>query len=265
MIQVDSFSKAYDNAIAVDDLSFEVKTGQILGLVGRNGAGKTTTLKSIAGIIPVSKGELRVDGFEVTANPLAVKQRSAYVPDDPQLFNDMTVEQHLLFTAGVYGIASPFGRIDQLLQTFELTDKRHVSATGLSRGMKQKLAVSCALLHQPSALLLDEPMTGLDPQGIRNLKHTIVEQAKSGAAVIISSHLLAMVEDICSHVMILETGTRKFFGPIDQLKQTIGAKSKDELQSLEDIYFATMELLDTADSTSVGNQTDSNASSQSEV
>ena len=158
----------------------------------------------------------------------------------------MTVEQHLLFTAGVYGIATPHGRIDELLETFELLDKRNTPASGLSRGMKQKLAVSCALLHSPSALLLDEPMTGLDPQGIRSLKQTILEQARCGSAIIISSHLLAMVEDICSHVMILEKGTRKFFGPIDDLKSTIGAQANDDLQSLEEIYFATMKLLQTS-------------------
>lgn len=135
--------------------------------------------------------------------------------------------------------------------------------------MKQKLAVSCALLHQPSALLLDEPMTGLDPQGIRNLKKTIVQQAKSGSAIIISSHLLAMVEDICSDVMILETGKRKFFGPIEQLKNTIGAESSSEIHTLEDIYFATLDLLDSKESTAHQSQGSTNLTtdtkSQSEV
>ena len=142
MIRVESFSKSYEDAVAVNDLSFHVEAGQVLGLVGRNGAGKTTTLKSIAGIIPVSRGRLFVEDFEVTNDPIAVKQRSAYVPDDPQLFNDLTVEQHLLFTAGVYGIAKPHAHIDRLLQTFALDDKRNTPASGLSRGMKQKLAIS---------------------------------------------------------------------------------------------------------------------------
>lgn len=243
MIQVESFSKSYDDATAVDDLSFEVQGGQILGLVGRNGAGKTTTLKSIAGIIPVSRGQLFVEQYEVTADPIAVKQRSAYVPDDPHLFNDMTVEQHLLFTAGVYGVKRPHAEIDRLLETFALSDKRFTAASGLSRGMKQKLAISCALLQKPAALLLDEPMTGLDPQGIRNLKTTLVEQAKLGTAIIISSHLLAMVEDICSHVMILDCGKRKFLGTIEELKQKFSGEQDSGMQTLEDIYFATMDLL----------------------
>ena len=260
MIRVESFSKSYEDAVAVNDLSFHVEAGQVLGLVGRNGAGKTTTLKSIAGIIPVSRGQLFVEDFEVTADSIAVKQRSAYVPDDPQLFNDLTVEQHLLFTAGVYGIAKPHAHIDDLLQTFALTDKRNTPASGLSRGMKQKLAISCAMLQKPSALLLDEPMTGLDPQGIRNLKTTIVEQAKSGTAIIISSHLLAMVEDICSHVMILECGTRKFFGEIEDLKQQF-SEANEEINSLEDIYFATMEMLDPDAEQSTGQSRPDNAAS----
>jgi len=244
MIRVESFSKFYENAVAVDALSFKVEPGQVLGLVGRNGAGKTTTLKSISGIIPVSGGELFVEDFEVTESPIDVKQRSAYVPDDPQLFNDMTVQQHLIFTAGLYGIADPFDTIDELLEIFELTDKRDTPASGLSRGMKQKLAVSCALLQKPAALLLDEPMTGLDPQGIRRLKETILRIAQQGSAVVISSHLLAMVEDICSHVMILERGKQKFFGTLAQLRETVGKEADSELESLEEIYFATLDLIE---------------------
>lgn len=249
MIRVESFSKSYNDETAVDDLSFHVHSGQVLGLVGRNGAGKTTTLKSIAGIIPVSSGQLCVEDYEVTADPIEVKQRSAYVPDDPRLFNDLTVEQHLLFTAGVYGIDKPHADIDRLLGTFALSMKRHTAASGLSRGMKQKLAIACALLQKPAALLLDEPMTGLDPQGIRNLKATIIEQAQSGTAIIISSHLLAMVEDICSHVMILDCGKKKFLGEIGELKQKFSGEQDSELQSLEDIYFATMDMLDPAETT----------------
>ena len=256
MIRVESFTKLYENAVAVDQLCFEVQPGQVLGLVGRNGAGKTTTLKSISGIIPVSGGKLFVADFEVNHDPISVKQRSAYVPDDPQLFNDLSVEQHLIFTAGLYGISNPFERIAELLDIFELSEKRHTPGSGLSRGMKQKLAVSCALLQQPAALLLDEPMRGLDPQGIRKLKETILEQAAAGSAIIISSHLLAMVEDICSHVMILERGKQTFFGTINELKTTVGAAADSELESLEEIYFATLDL--------VGSPTPSNNSSTSE-
>jgi ABC-2 type transport system ATP-binding protein len=241
MIRVESLSKHYDNAKAVRDLSFVVEPGQVLGLVGRNGAGKTTTLKSIAGIIPASGGQLYVGEHSLAADPIAVKQRSAYVPDDPELFNDLTVEDHLVFTASIYGVDDPWNEIDKLLAMFELTEKRFTPASGLSRGMRQKLAIICAYLQRPAALLLDEPMTGLDPQGIRKLKESVAEQAKRGAAVIISSHLLAMVEDICTDVLILEKGQCKFFGPLDKLKQQFGGTS-DETRTLEEIYFATIDL-----------------------
>ncbi len=249
MINIHSLFKTYQNADAVCDLSFSVQPGQVLGLVGRNGAGKTTTLKTIAGLIPASSGTVNVAGHDLQSNLLEIKRNSAYVPDDPELFHDLSVEQHLLFTAGIYAVATPFDAIDILLETFELTDKRHTPASGLSRGMRQKLAIICAYLQQPAALLLDEPMTGLDPQGIRKLKNTITEKANAGAAVIISSHLLAMVEDICTHVLILEKGQKQFFGSLEELKQSFSDSSADESRTLEEIYFATIGIQDQLDQT----------------
>lgn len=247
MISLCKFSKAYDDSIAVSDLSFTVDSGQVLGLVGRNGAGKTSTIKSIAGILSVSGGTVCIDGHNIEQQPIPAKQATAYVPDDPELFTDLTVEQHLKFTASVYSIADPAEHIKKLLADFELEPKRHSPASDLSRGMRQKLAICCAYLQQPKALLLDEPMTGLDPYGIRMLKSSIVDQAQSGAAVIISSHLLAMVEDICSHILILDKGAAKFLGTIDQLKQRFGTAegmTSDETgiaKTLEEIYFAAID------------------------
>ena len=240
MINVVGFSKCYEQFLAVDNLSFSIQSGQVLGLVGRNGAGKTTTLRSINGIIPPSQGTIEVDGFSIETNPIELKQRTAYVPDDPQLFEDLTVEQHLRFQASVYQILDPAAEITRLLQMFELEPKRHNAASSLSRGMRQKLAICCAYLQQPKALLLDEPMTGLDPQGIRVLKQSIKEQAERGAAVIISSHLLAMVEDICSHVMVLDCGKTKFLGELAELQeQFVGDQARDN-QSLEQAFFSAL-------------------------
>ena len=240
MINVVGFSKCYDQFLAVDDLSFTVEPGQVLGLVGRNGAGKTTTLRSINGIIPPSQGTIEVDGFSIDSNPIELKQRTAYVPDDPQLFEDLTIEQHLRFQASVYQINEPADEITRLLQTFELEPKRHDRASSLSRGMRQKLAICCAYLQQPKVLLLDEPMTGLDPQGIRVLKQSIKEQAQRGAAVIISSHLLAMVEDICSHVMVLDCGKAKFLGKLDELQAQFSGDQTKDSQSLEQAFFSAL-------------------------
>ncbi len=235
MIEVHKFCKAYEDQVAVRDLSFRLERGDILGLVGPNGAGKTTTLRAITGIIPSSGGSIAVAGHDLTDNPQAVKRATAYVPDDPQLFHDLTVEQHMRFIASAYEVKDAESRIAGLLTRFELDRKRHAPAADLSRGMRQKLAICCAYLYDPGAILLDEPMTGLDPPGIRTLKQSILERAAAGAAVIISSHLLAMVEDICTHVLILSEGQRRFFGPVDELRTTFGVEANRE--SLEEIFF----------------------------
>lgn len=235
VIQVENFSKAYENEVAVDGLSFQVGAGEVYGLVGPNGAGKTTTLRALTGIIPLSGGSMKVNQHDVDLQPLLVKQRTAYVPDDPQLFNDLTVHEHFAFTASVYGIENWSEKMERLLSRFDLMEKVNARASDLSRGMRQKLAISCAYLYEPAALLLDEPMTGLDPKGIRMLKNSIVEQAERGAAIIISSHLLAMVEDICSHVLVLKKGQRQFVGTLDELKARFASESSEA--TLEDVFF----------------------------
>ena len=256
MIEVNRFCKVYDETIAVKNLSFQVASGQILGLVGRNGAGKTTTLRAITGIIPASQGILKVDGFDIDQSPIEVKQRTAYVPDDPQLFSDLSVEQHLKFQASVYGVTNPTDEIGNLLEMFELEPKRHTRASGLSRGMRQKLAICCAYLQNPNALLLDEPMTGLDPQAIRVLKTSIVEQAKNGAAVIISSHLLAMVEDVCTHVMVLNAGRRRFLGSLQKFRDTfIADDNLIDASSLEQAFFGALSNVEDALETELGTDT----------
>ncbi len=235
VIHVEHFSKAYDSAVAVKNLSFQVQPGQVLGLVGPNGAGKTTTLRAMTGIIPMSGGAVAIDGFDLSQSPIEVKRRTAYVPDDPQLFHDLSVEQHLAFMASLYSVPDAAEKTDQLLGQFQLDSKRHAPAADLSRGMRQKLAICCAYLYDPKALLLDEPMTGLDPPGIRQLKRSIVDRAAAGAAVMISSHLLAMVEDICTDVLILEHGEKRFCGPLDDLQSMFGDDECE--QTLEDVFF----------------------------
>ncbi|MEM8678644.1 MAG: ABC transporter ATP-binding protein, partial [Planctomycetota bacterium] len=232
MIEVTDFCKAYETQVAVRGVSFRVAPGEVLGLVGPNGAGKTTTLRALTGIIPASGGTLSVAGFDIERQPMAAKQRTGYVPDDPQLFHDLTVQDHLAFTASVYQVQDAAARSSELLRQFDLEAKRDTAAADLSRGMRQKLAICCAYLPQPSAVLLDEPMTGLDPRGIRVFKESVQRLSDAGAAVIISSHLLAMVEDICTHVMILNQGRQKFIGPLSELgAQLTGC---DDQASLEE-------------------------------
>ena len=239
MIEVTDFCKAYETQVAVRGVSFRVAPSEVLGLVGPNGAGKTTTLRALTGIIPASGGTLSVAGFDIERQPMAAKQRTGYVPDDPQLFHDLTVQDHLAFTASVYQVQDAAARSSELLRQFDLEAKRDTAAADLSRGMRQKLAICCAYLPQPSAVLLDEPMTGLDPRGIRVFKESVQRLSDAGAAVIISSHLLAMVEDICTHVMILNQGRQKFIGPLSELgAQLTGC---DDQASLEEMFLCATE------------------------
>jgi ABC-2 type transport system ATP-binding protein len=170
VITVDDFHKAYEKTVAVSGISFDVAEGEILGLVGPNGAGKTRTLKTLSCVISPTRGRLTVHGYDVERDPVEVKRRIAYVPDDPQLFPDLSVNQHLAFTASAYGVKDADKKAAHLMDLFELSARRSTPARDLSRGMRQKLAICCAYLHDPSTLLFDEPLTGLDPRGIRMLK-----------------------------------------------------------------------------------------------
>jgi ABC-2 type transport system ATP-binding protein len=240
LIDVDDFHKAFADHVAVRGITFRVEPGQLLALIGPNGAGKTTTMRALAGIIPASRGRLSVAGFDVDAAPIEAKSRLAFVPDDAPLFSDLTVAEHLTFFASVYRVADASAKALALVDQFELTAKLNTPASSLSRGMRQKLAICCAYLHDPQAVLLDEPLTGLDPQGIRAFKQSLRERAARGTAVVVSSHMLAMVEDLCTHVLILDRGSQRFFGPLDELRSVFEHVDADA--SLEDIYFAATAL-----------------------
>jgi ABC-2 type transport system ATP-binding protein len=231
VIEVVDFHKAFADHVAVRGVSFRVEPGQLLAIIGPNGAGKTTTMRGLSGIIPASRGRLSIAGFGVDADPIAAKSRLAFVPDDAPLFPDLTVNEHLAFYASVYKVADGREKAAGLLDEFDLTAKAQTSASNLSRGMRQKLAICCAYLHDPLAILFDEPLTGL-----RVFKASLKQRAAQGAAVMISSHMLAMVEDLCTHALILDRGVQKFFGPMDELRTSFVQGNADA--SLEEIYFA---------------------------
>ena len=235
MIRVDDFHKAYGQTVAVEGLSFEVLPGQVVGLLGPNGAGKTTTMRAVAGVIPPTRGRLVVAGHDVETQSVAAKRRLAYVPDDPRLFEALTVWEHLEFIAAAYRVEAWQDGAVRLLERFELAERRDTLAGELSRGMRQKVAICCAYLYQPAAILLDEPLTGLDPRGIRTMKTSVREQAAAGAAVVVSSHLLALVEDLCTHLLILHRGRRLFFGPVGEARGAFAEMNADA--SLEDVFF----------------------------
>ena len=236
MITVTNFSKHYKDFVAVKDLSFSVEPGQILGLVGPNGAGKTTTLRALCGIIPPSSGTLLIADHDIVNDPISAKQRIGYIPDDPRLFDTMTVWEHLAFTAAAYKISDFEQSAEDLLASFELTHKRDTMVHNLSRGMRQKVAIACAFLHDPKVILFDEPLTGLDPQGIRGIQQAIRDRAKAGASIIISSHLLSLFENLCTHIMVLNLGECRRFGTMDDILREVG--QTDESSALEEAYFA---------------------------
>jgi ABC-2 type transport system ATP-binding protein len=239
MIQVIDYHKTYLDTVAVAGLTFEVRPGEILGLLGPNGAGKTTTMRAITGIIPPTRGQLIVSGHDVVADPVGAKSQLAYVPDDPKLFDTLTVWEHLEFVAAAYRLTQWEEQAERLIVRFELTDKRSSVAQDLSRGMRQKVAICMAYLHNPSSILFDEPMTGLDPRGIRTMKESVAERARAGAAVLISSHLLALVEDLCTHVLILHHGRSLFFGKMEEARTAFASVDSDG--SLEELFFRATE------------------------
>lgn len=235
MITVADLHKRYGSFEAVRGLSFAVQPGEVLGLVGPNGAGKTTTLHCVSGIIRPTSGRIEIAGASLTDEPVRAKRALAFVSDEPQLFEYLTVGEHLRFVGRLYGVADADARIPTLLDEVELAHKRDALPGELSRGMRQKLAVACALLHDPRALLLDEPLTGLDPVGIRRMKQTIAERARAGAAVVLSSHLLHLVEELCTRILVVRGGEPVAIGTIDEI-----AASRPALagRGLEELFIA---------------------------
>jgi len=235
MIEVDRLTKLYDEFVAVEDLSFVVRPGEVVGLVGPNGAGKTSTLRCLSGIIPPTRGTIRICGHDLAVDPVAAKKSLAFFADEPRLFDYLTVEQHLAFTARIYQVASYRESVPTLLAELELTEKARALPSELSRGMKQKLAIACGLLHSPQAIFFDEPLTGLDPIGIRRMKDTIRRRAAEGAAILISSHLLHLLEEICSHVLIVQNGRKVVDGTLEDVVRQFAGQAGE--LNLEEVFF----------------------------
>ena len=235
-ITVEDYHKNYGETVAVAGISFTVPPGEILGLVGPNGAGKTTTLRALAGILEPTRGRLAIAGHDLAKEPVAAKAALAYVPDDPRLFDQLTVWEHFRFIASAYRLGSDWqAHAESLLMQFELTEKRDALTAELSRGMRQKVAICSGYLHEPKAILLDEPLTGLDPRGIRTMKDSIHQRAAAGVAVIVSSHLLSLVEDLCTSILILQRGRQVLHASLAELHQRVAADGQHE--TLEELFF----------------------------
>ena len=238
VVEVEGLTKYYEELAAVRDLSFQVNPGEIVGLVGANGAGKTTALRAITGILRPTSGTVRVGECDIQRDSVAAKRQFAYIPDTVHPYDLLTVTEHLHFVALAYRVERAELKYKELLDELELADKKDEIASNLSRGMLQKLSLACAFLREPRVIILDEPLTGLDPRGIRNIKQSIRRRAAAGTAFLLSSHLLVLVEALCDQVLILHRGQRMAFGSLGEIREmaTLHAQA-----SLEDVFFAVTE------------------------
>src|SRR5262245_28284843 len=231
-ISVEHFSRTYGDLTALDDPSFEVGSGATVGLIGPNGAGKTTTLRSLAGILRPTAGRLGIDGHDIVSDALEAKRRLAFMPDEPHLFEYLTVEEHLRLTARLYHVTDFESRVRPLLEELQLTGRERSLPAELSRGMRQKVIIACGLVRSATTLLFDEPLTGLDPIGIRRMRNTIVSRARDGAAILLSSHLLHLVEEVCSRVIIMDRGRKVADGTFAELAAHAEAAAGSNLEQI---------------------------------
>ena len=220
MLKIQHFTKTYGDKKAVDDLSLHILPGEIYGFIGHNGAGKTTTLKSVAGIMQFDQGEILVDGVSMKRDPLGCKKKIAYIPDNPDLYDFMTGIQFLNFVGDVFGVPAKerTQRINQLAEAFELTASLNQSIGSYSHGMKQKLAIISAWLHEPELILMDEPFVGLDPKAAHTLKGMMRQVCDRGGAIFFSTHVLEVAEKLCDKVAIIKGGKLIRSGTMEDVK-----------------------------------------------
>ena len=220
MLKINHFSKTYGEKKAVDDLTLHIRPGEIYGFIGHNGAGKTTTLKSVAGIMQFDSGEILIDGLSIQADPIGCKKKMAYIPDNPDLYEFMTGMQYLNFIGDVFGIPAKerTQRIKELADAFEITGDLNQSISAYSHGMKQKLAIISAWIHQPQLILMDEPFVGLDPKAAHTLKGMMRQVCDRGGAIFFSTHVLDVAEKLCDKVAIIKGGKLIRSGTMEEVK-----------------------------------------------
>ncbi|QSQ24939.1 ABC transporter ATP-binding protein [Pyxidicoccus parkwayensis] len=235
VLEVDGLEKVYGDVRAVRGLSFSVAPGEILGLVGPNGAGKTSTLRCLAGILPPSAGRIAVAGNDLKQRTVEAKRALAFLPDEPRFFDYLTVWEHLNFTARLYGVEDWEARGRALLEEMELSGKEKALPGELSRGMKQKLSIACGFLHSPKLILLDEPLTGLDPIGIRRMKASLRRRAEEGSALVLSSHLLPLVEELCHRLLVIAGGRAVALGTLPEIRARLTGPESEGV-SLEELF-----------------------------
>ena len=234
MLQVRHLIKQYKAHRAVDALDFELRPGEIVGLLGPNGAGKTTALRCIAGILRPTEGQVLINGHDVVADQAQAKRGLAFVPEVPSLYELLTVDEHLRFIAMCFDTLPIYeAKKDALLARYSLTDKKDALVATLSKGMRQKLSVACALVHDANVMLFDEPLIGIDPEGARELKDELRRSRDEGASLLISTHLLDTAENLCDRVIVMRKGVKIAEGTVRDLRALVPG---GEAMTLEDVF-----------------------------
>ena len=220
MLKIEQLTKIYGEKKAVDDLSLHIRPGEIYGFIGHNGAGKTTTIKACCGILNFEEGNIQIDGISVKENPLECKKKLAYIPDNPDLYDFMTGIRYLNFIAEIFGVNANDrqDRIHKYADMFELTQDLAQPISAYSHGMKQKLAIISALIHEPKLIIMDEPFVGLDPKASHLLKETMHELCATGTAIFFSTHVLEVAEKLCDKVAIIKEGRLICSGTMEEVK-----------------------------------------------
>lgn len=220
MIEVRNLSKRYGVHLAVDDLSFDAQPGEIVGLLGPNGAGKTTTMRILTGYMPPSSGSARIAGYDVMRDSLEVRKRVGYLPERVPVYPDMTVREYVQFWAKLRGAAKPNTQTDAALERFHLTDRKNMLVRSLSKGLRQRLGLAQALVHNPQVVILDEPTIGIDPQQVIEVRETVRQLAREHT-VLFSTHILSEAEQVCDRVLIIHKGQLVAAGKPDELRQQL--------------------------------------------
>ncbi|MBS1717515.1 MAG: ABC transporter ATP-binding protein [Armatimonadetes bacterium] len=233
MLQTFQLVKQYKKHRALDGLDLTLNPGEIVGLLGPNGAGKTTALRCIAGILRPTSGQVLINGFDVVADQAKAKAGLAFVPEVPSLYELLTVDEHLRFVAMCFKTLDTYeAKRDELLTRYALMEKKDALVATLSKGMRQKLSVACAMIHNANVFLFDEPMIGIDPAGVAELKQEMLRVKESGASILVSTHLLDTAEKLCDRVIILARGRKVAEGTLEQLRLLSGSEGR----SLEDVF-----------------------------
>ena len=229
MLRIENLTKKYGEKVAVKDLSLSIESGEICAFIGHNGAGKTTTLKACVGILSYESGNIYIDGVSVKENPIEVKKRTAYLPDNPDLYDFLTGIKYLNFIADVYGVSTEERNreITRLSSLFGLTENLGNTISSYSHGMKQKLAIIATFLHKPKLILMDEPFVGLDPRASHTLKEMMRGHCRDGGSIFFSTHVLDVAEKLCDRVAIIKDGSLVIFGDMDEVRGNT---------SLEDVF-----------------------------